>query len=195
MDVSLLSNLSHFFCFLGSGRLSYVVDNEFVRLYFWMSHRAGCVTFMKILYRWPFSLCFVNTIPGACGGQMPGIGGSFAGWPEALGQKRVAVAVGPWAARGSPMADFAVARAQHAKPLRGMSPPDGGHRDERGMSPPDGCQPLGAAGRRVILELSSRPPDGDGSGGSNRPALWADRRIRSRNRSLAKNSIMFLPRC
>ena len=29
------------------------------------------------------------------GGQMPGFGGSFAGEPEALGQNRVAVPVGP----------------------------------------------------------------------------------------------------
>ena len=46
-------------------------------------------------------------------------------------------------------------------------------------------------GQRTLLLLSSRPPDGDGSGGSNRPAFWADRRFRSRNRSLGKNSISF----
>ena len=137
-------------------------------------------------------------------GPMPGFGGSCAGWPGLIGRSRVAVPVG----HGAPLATavVAAARAQHAAPLPGMSPPagcqplgiedgDDGHRDERGMSPPAGCQPLGAAGRRVTLELSNRPPDGDGSGDSNRPALWADRRIRSRNRPLALNSIIFLPRC
>ena len=78
INVSFLSNLSHFFWFLGSGRLSYIVDNELVRLYFCVSHRAGCATFIKILYRWPLSLGFVNTILGRSSGAARRAGAWFA---------------------------------------------------------------------------------------------------------------------
>ena len=138
-------------------------------------------------------------------GQTPGFGGGWAGWPGLIGRSRVA---GPVGGAGFPEGERrggtgAARRAPSRNESAGRLSTLGGRR------PADCCRrridlavngnhllTRVARGRqRTFLELSSRPPDGDGSGGSNRPAFWADRRIRSRNRSLALNSMIFLPRC